>query len=53
MPLKSGSSNKSISDNISILRKEGYKPSQAVAVAYSKAGRGRLRDKRKGRNGKR
>jgi hypothetical protein len=39
MPLKSGSSDKTISDNIRQLINEGYPPNQAAAIAYSKAGR--------------
>lgn len=37
MPLKRGSSSKTISNNIGKLRREGYKPSQAAAIAYSTA----------------
>lgn len=37
MPLKSGKSEKTISQNIAELRRAGYKPSQAVAIAYSQA----------------
>lgn len=37
MPLKPGSSSKTISKNIAELRNSGYKPSQAIAIAYSKA----------------
>jgi len=39
MPLQKGSSDKTIAANIRQLIKEGYKPSQAAAIAYSKAGR--------------
>jgi len=39
MPLKSGSSDKVVSENIRQLINEGYPPNQAAAIAYSKAGR--------------
>ena len=39
MPLSKGSSDKTIAANIRQLIKEGYRPSQAAAIAYAKAGR--------------
>jgi len=47
MPLKTGSSKKSVSDNIRILSREGYKPKQAQAIAMSKAGKSRTPSKRR------
>lgn len=45
MPLKRGSSQKTISTNIRTLRKEGKKPKQAVAIALNQARRGKRRKK--------
>ncbi len=45
MPLKKGSSNKTISKNISELRHSGYPEKQSVAIAMNSAGK----SKKKGR----
>jgi uncharacterized protein YoaH (UPF0181 family) len=41
MPLKRGKSQKTISSNVRKLMNEGYSQRQAVAIAYSNAGKSR------------
>lgn len=44
MPLKSGKSKKTVQANTKQLIKEGYKPSQAAAISYSKAGKAKKKN---------
>ena len=46
MPLKKGSSKKTISKNKATLRREGKPEKQAVAIAMAKAGKSKRRKKK-------
>lgn len=47
MPLKKGSSKKTISENISELRHSGRPERQSIAIAMSEAGKGKSKKKGK------
>ena len=47
MPLKKGTSKETISHNIAEMIKAGHKPSQAIAAAYSNAGKSKKKGKKK------
>lgn len=47
MPLKNGKSKKVIGENIAELEKSGRKPDQTIAIAMSKAGKGKKKPKGK------
>lgn len=47
MPLKKGSSKKTVSANIEELVKSGYPVNQAAAIAYNKAGKKKQKPRKK------
>jgi len=47
MPLKKGKTKAAVSSNIAELRRSGYEKDQAVAIAYSKAGKSKKQKSKK------